>query len=226
MTEPRYSLITPTLVRDSLKRLCDSIDMQTFDEWEHIVVIDCPITSHKQEILDSISPNPRRKFLVNPSQHVKDFGNNARRYAFDNATGVYVLDIDDDDYYADDRVFETLTQVTGIWAVFPVLAYGKRCHPPKPGLGLTGSAMFMYRRDTGMKFPDNASYSADGQLVEALKAKYPYESLDDSRELVIYPKGNQGRDQDEIDAWARRPGKLKYKSDGLTVDWNDSYHRR
>jgi len=221
----RYSLITPTLIRDTLPRLCASIDIQTNTDWEHIVVIDCPLTPHKQEILNSIPANLRRKFIRCTTEHVRDFGNAARRQAFDIAQGDYILDIDDDDYYADDGVFKTLECVTKTWAVFPVLAYGNRCHPPKPALGLTGSAMFMYRRDTGLKFPDNASYSADGQLVEELKKLYEYESLDDARELVIYPQGNRGREQSEIDEWTRLRKRAKYAKDGLTLDWNDMYHR-
>lgn len=221
----RYTLITPTLIRDTLPRLCKSIDSQTNGDWEHIVVIDCPLTEHKKIILDQIPPNPKRQFITCTKEHAKDFGNAARRQAFDIAQGEYILDIDDDDFYADDKVFETLTRVTKTWAVFPVLAYGVRCHPKKPGLGLTGSAMFMYRRDTGMKFPDNLSYSADGELVEQLKAKYEYEQLDDCRELVIYPQGNRGREQAEIDEWTRRKNRVKYAKDGLTQDWHDLYHK-
>ena len=221
----RYTFITPTLVRDTLKRLCDSIDSQTNTDWEHIVVIDCILSEHQKEIIQSIAPNPRRQFVTCTTKHVKDYGNAARRQAFDLAQGDYILDIDDDDYYADDKVLDTLMKVTAVWAVFPVQAYGVRCHPKKPGIGLTGSAMFMYRRDTGLKFPDNASYSADGQLVEQLKSAYPYQSLDDERELVIYPKGNQGRTQEEIDEWTRVHKRAKYAKDGLTLDWNDMYHR-
>ncbi len=222
----RYTLITPTLVRDTLPRLCDSIDMQTNTDWEHIVVVDCLLDTHKRDVLRQISSNPRRRFLYATTTHGNDFGNSARRQAFDAALGDYILDIDDDDYYADADAFKTLERVTKTWAVFPVLAYGKRCHPPKPALGLTGSAMFMYRRDTGLKFPENADYSADGQLVEQLKRLYPdYQSLDDSRELVIYPQGNAGREQSEIDKWTLLRKRAKYAKDGLTLDWHDQYRR-
>lgn len=217
----RYSIITPTLVRPSLKRLCDSIDKQTNGDWQHIIMVDCEITPERQAILESINPDNRRVFATCSTSHPKDFGNTARREAFDLAEGDYILDIDDDDYYADADVFKTLEQVTKTWAVFPVLAYGKRCHRRPPAIYQTGSAMFMYRRDTGLKFPDNADYSADGQLVEALKAKYEYQSLDDCRELVIYEKANHGRTQAEIDAWRPVVRTIKYASDGLTIDWLD-----
>lgn len=224
----RYSILTPTLIRPTLKRLCDSIDIQTNGDYEHIVIIDCVVTPEKKAILDGIVPNPRRKFITcsEAGRHPKDFGNKARREGYDIAQGEYILQIDDDDYYADAGVFETLTCVVEKWAVFPVLARGIRCHPPKPALGQTGSAMFMYRRDTGMKFPDNLDYSADGQLVEQLKKNFPYQSLDDSRELVIYPQANEGREQHEIDEWVIRHTPIKYAKDGLTIDWNQTHHRR
>jgi glycosyltransferase involved in cell wall biosynthesis len=146
--------------------------------------------------------------------------------AFDNASGDYILQIDDDDYYADPEVFNTLRCVTKPWAVFPVLAFGKRCHRKPPAIGLTGSAMFMYRRDTGLKFPDNTDYSADGQLVEELKSKFEYQSLDDVRELAIYPQANHGREQHEIDEYIPSKKPYQYAADGLTVDWFDRNARR
>jgi len=222
----RYSILTPTLVRKSLKRLCDSIDQQTNQDYEHIVIIDCEITPERQKILSSLSPNSRRRIITCSTPHEKDFGNCARRQGYDVAQGEYILQIDDDDYYADPNVFETLKCVTEVWAVFPVLAFGKRCHRKSPGIGLTGSAMFMYRRDTGLKFPDNKDYSADGQLVEELKKRYKFQSLDDVRELVIYPRANHGRDQAEMDAFVPTQKKIKYAADGLTIDWNDRYARR
>lgn len=222
----RYSIITPTLVRPSLKRLCDSIDSQSCQDYEHLVVIDCAWSEEKQKILSSIPTNPRRRFIQFGVEHEKDFGNAARRHAFDLAEGEYILQIDDDDYYADSEVFETLKCVTKTWAVFPVLAFGKRCHRKPPAIGLTGSAMFMYRRDTGLKFPDNRDYSADGQLVEELKKLYEYQSLDDVRELAIYPQANHGREQHEIDAFVPSKTRIKYAADGLTIDWHDRYQRQ
>lgn len=219
----RYSIITPTLCRPTLKRLCDSIDSQSSDSWEHVIVTDCVITSKEQAILDSIKKDPRRKIVAcSRTKHPKDFGNFARREAFDLTSGEYICQIDDDDYYADSDVLRTLECVTGVWAIYPVLARGKREHRDPPGIGLTGSAMFIYRRDTGIKFPDNCDYSADGQVVEALKKLYPYQALPAVRPLVIYPMANHGMTQDEINQRiANQPQRIKYAKDGLTIDWND-----
>jgi glycosyltransferase involved in cell wall biosynthesis len=220
---PRYSILTPTLIRRSLKDLCDSINSQTCSSWEHIVIIDCEVTPQRQVILDSIKPHPQRRFVrCSRKNHPCDFGNFARREGFDLASGDYMCQIDDDDYYADADVLRTLECVTGVWAIYPVLARGKREHRDPPGIGLTGSAMFIYRRDTGIKFPDNCDYSADGQVVEALKKLYPYQALPKVRPLVIYPMANHGMTQDEIiQRLQNRPQRIHYAKDGLTIDWNN-----
>jgi glycosyltransferase involved in cell wall biosynthesis len=218
----RYSVITPTLCRPTLARLCESIDRQRNASWEHIIIVDCERTAEKQAVLDSLVKDDRRKILQCSTLHPVDFGNKARGEAFDVAQGEYICQIDDDDFYADDKVFDTLNQVTEAWAIYPVLARGKRCHENPPGLGRTGSAMFLYRRDTGIKFPDNDHYGADGEVVELLKKKYKYQSLDKERELVIYPWANHGMEQKDIDARLlkqRLRTKHVYAKDGLTVDW-------
>jgi glycosyltransferase involved in cell wall biosynthesis len=226
----RYSILTPTLCRPTLKRLCDSIDFQTNQSWEHIIVVDKSINAlslEERNLISDIQANEKcvsgqRKFKFCSKSHPMDFGNAARREAYDIAQGDYICQIDDDDYYADKDVLKTLEKVTKAWAIYPVLARNTRCHRNPPGIGLTGSAMFLYRRDTGIKFPDNDHYAADGEVVELLKKKYPYQSLDDERELVIYPWANHGMTQTEIDRrMSIRRGPIKYKADGLTIDWND-----
>lgn len=188
----RYSIITPTLVRSTLRRLCISIDAQTNGDWEHLVGIDTWISKDKQKILDSLGADPRRRVFQFTDKHDNDFGNHCRRAMFDKARGEYILYIDDDDFYADVNVFKTLETVTETWSIHPVLALGKICHAVPPRIHHTGSAMFMYRRDTGIKFPDNADYSADGQVVEELREKYQYQNLSSVRPLVIYEKANHG----------------------------------
>lgn len=225
----RYSILTPTLCRPTLKRLCDSIDMQSNDSWEHIIQVDKPVTlltAADSRLLEEISQplTGRRTMHFCDTPH-KNFGNTCRRIAFERATGDYMCQIDDDDYYADKDVLKTLECVTETWAIYPVLARQQRCHFNPPGVGKTGSAMFLYRRDTGIRFSDNNHYAADGEVVEELKKKYKYQSLDRERELVIYPWANHGMEQNEIDerVLRMRRGPPKYGKDGCTVDWFDSY---
>ncbi|PWT75560.1 MAG: hypothetical protein C5B59_08760 [Bacteroidetes bacterium] len=221
----RYSIITPTLCRPTLKRLCDSIDAQTNGDWEHIVVVDVPppkFNAERQENLDAVQKDARRKFHYIGKPHQNDCGNSARRFAFAQAVGEYIFYIDDDDYFSDDNVLQSLEKVTGDWAIFPVLSRGKRCFHDPPGIHKTGSCMFVSKRVCQPIFPENNDYSADGQVVEALKKNFRYQAFPDMRPLVIYEQANHGEFEIVPEAKRKsRGGLIRYASDGLTIDWND-----
>lgn len=214
----RLSIITPTLVRPTLKRLCESIDAQTNTDWEHIVMVDVPLVFDKikRDTVESLTKHPRRKFVRCGQKH-DDYGNTCRWNAFAKASGDYIIYLDDDDYLADERVFETLATVTAPWAIFPIMRCGERWFKDPPGLYKTGSGMFIYHRSLGLRYPCAAHceehveildelkklhvhntmkdhlYAADGMLVESLK-KYPYQALSTERPLMIYEKRGNGKE--------------------------------
>jgi glycosyltransferase involved in cell wall biosynthesis len=191
---PKYSIITPTLVRPTLCRLIASIDAQTDPSWEHIVMIDVPLVTlpEKRAIVESIPSDPRRKFFRCGKAH-RNYGNTCRWNAFDKASGDYIIYLDDDDYLADSEVFRTLQQVTADWAIFPIMRCGNLWFCEPPGMGRTGSGMFLYKRALGVRYPDVPDYSADGMLAEQL-LKYPYQALRDERPLMIYEKRGVGKE--------------------------------
>jgi glycosyltransferase involved in cell wall biosynthesis len=191
---PRYSVITPTLVRPTLRRLVDSIAAQTAENWEHIIMVDVPLVFDKAKAnaLESIPKDPRRKIFRCGKAH-RNYGNTCRWNAFDKASGDYIIYLDDDDYLADSRVFETLEKVTKTWAIFPILRVGIHWFIDPPGICKTGSGMFIYKRSTGLRYPDVPDYSADGMLVESLK-QYEYQALPDERPLMIYEKASKGKE--------------------------------
>jgi len=186
-------------------------------------MVDKPVTlltAEDSRLLEDIAQplRGRRKIYFCDKRH-KNFGNTCRRNAFEKATGDYILQIDDDDYQSDSEVLRTLECVVETWAIFPTLSRGKKTHCDPPSKGHTGSAMFMYRRDTGIRFPDNDHYAADGEVVEELKKKYAYQALN-IRPLVIYPWANHGMEQEEIDKRvAARRLPIKYAKDGCTIEW-------
>lgn len=214
---PRLSIITPTLCRPTLARLCESIESQTNDSWEHIVKIDVPIVfdTKARKLLDSLK-HPQRKFYRCGKKH-QDYGNTCRWNAFEEATGDYIIYLDDDDYLARPDVFADLATVTAPWAIFPIMRCGEHWFKDSPGLYKTGSGMFIYRRDTGVRYPclehceqhveileglkkahvhDSMAthlYAADGMLVEELKSKYPYESFPDWEPALIYEARGNGK---------------------------------
>lgn len=180
-------------------------------------MIDVPLIINpvKRGLVESITKDPRRKFIRCGTPH-KDFGNTCRWNAWEKASGDYVLYLDDDDYYADNRVLETLNEVTTPWAIFPCTRNGEYWLYDPPGMLKTGSNMFMHRREIG-RYPCEAHcgehqeivshlkkihphdsmhdhlYAADGMLVEYLRNRYPYQVVS-GRPLTIYERANRGKE--------------------------------
>jgi hypothetical protein len=175
----RYSLLTPTILRESLVRLCASIDAQTSNDWEHVVVVDTPLVN---DVLSRIS-HPRRVVLRCDHQH-GDWGHHCRHNVWPTLTGDYVWCLDDDNYVADENVLRDLEVVTGPWAIFPILRYGERFFNDPPGLRRTDTGSFIVRRELG-PWPDLPNYETDGIFVESLLANHPYQLLSDLRPLMV-----------------------------------------
>jgi hypothetical protein len=188
----RYTIITPTICRRSLQRLCQSIDIQTQSDWEHLVVVDLPsssLTRNQREVIASIPFNTNRLYSYCDRKH-NNYGHTCRHRIWEQVKGDYILYVDDDDYLADGEVLKTMDSVTEPWAVFPMLRHGKAFLHLPPAAGGTGTGMFIHRKVIG-RWPDLDSYEADGLFVEELKQKYRYQVLD-SRPLVIQPKSSCG----------------------------------
>jgi hypothetical protein len=188
----RYTIVTPTICRPSLLRLCKSIDAQTQSDWEHLIVVDLPresMTKDQRKVIASIPPTANRSYRHCDRKH-NNYGHTCRHQIWEDAKGEYILYVDDDDSLADEDVLRTLDSVTEPWAVFPMLRHGKKFLHMPPGRGGTGTGMFLHRKEIG-RWPDRESYDADGWFVEELKQKYPYQIVD-SRPLVIQPKTSCG----------------------------------
>jgi glycosyltransferase involved in cell wall biosynthesis len=165
-----------------------------------LIRIDVPrgqVTKDQQAILSSIPPNRNRAFSYCDRRH-NNYGHTCRHQIWEQAKGDYILYIDDDDYIADKEVLNTLDSVTEPWAIFPVLRYGEVFFNMPPGIYRTGTGMFIHRKEIG-RWPDSNSYDADGEFVEQLRAKYPYQILD-SRPMIILPKTSYG--VWDVDSWS------------------------
>jgi hypothetical protein len=190
----RYTLITPTICRESLLRLCRSIDTQTESDWEHLVVIDTPrdkLTRDQEKIVTStpLPPRGKRLFSYCERKH-RNYGHTCRHEVWKHAKGDYILYIDDDDYLAHEDALRVLDSVVEPWAVFPVLRHGRLFFHLPPGTAKTGTGMFIHKREIG-RWPDSDAYEADGLFVESLLQKYRYQVLR-CPPLVIQPKSSFG----------------------------------
>jgi glycosyltransferase involved in cell wall biosynthesis len=182
------TIVTPTILRETLARTCASIDRQGFADWEHLVMIDRPAESFSlQPLMDE-----RRKFIFCQAAH-NDYGNSCRRKAYELAQGEYIFCIDDDDFLmpgALELIAQAIHRKNPRWLVFPASVHGERWLKLPPRSGATVNCQIVHR--AGPMFPAVKDYAADGILIdELMRESEPY-VLDCPGELVVVEKSNYG----------------------------------
>jgi glycosyltransferase involved in cell wall biosynthesis len=187
---PVFSIITATLQRDSLLETCRSIDQQTGVEWEHIVLVDQE--EFKPELLDRIR-HSRRTIVKCPFPHGNG-GNSCRHNGWHLTTGEWVAYMDDDNYYADDRILADLWQAVRPlpeivkWALFPITRLGLRFYCDPPRSCHVDTMNFILRREIA-QWPNINVYGSDGVLVDRLmEEKVTYAAFPDFRPIAVLPK--------------------------------------
>lgn len=189
----RLSIITPSIARSSLVKLCETIDNQTDQDFEHIIMVDIPIkelTDEQKVRLSKFYGRPNRKLFFCEQRHFH-CGNTCRRNACKFAKGDYIFYIDDDDYFADNGVFDTLQAVDKDWAIFPMMLNGQRLYADPPQGCQISTGNFMHRRGF-VTWPDTTVYESDWAIVSEMMKKAPWQSFPNWRPLVIHPKHNVG----------------------------------
>lgn len=180
----KISIITPTVQRESLIRCCDSVDSQTFENWEHIVAIDSEIINAdlRRNIL-----HPRRK-MMHMGKCWRNGGNTPRNRAWEWAQGDFVFHLDDDNHLADpnalQRLADALEGIEERWAIFPIHRHGSRFYfdPPQPCYFDTGNAIA--RREIA-QWPDIDGYASDAVWLEELKKHGPYKAFPDLAPIMV-----------------------------------------
>jgi glycosyltransferase involved in cell wall biosynthesis len=188
---PFFSIITPTLQRESLVRCCDSVTNQTGTDWQHIVVIDCD--EMNEELIERIRHPQRRIFLIGASH---DYGNTPRHIGWLHTNGVWLIHLDDDNYLADDKILVDLAkELIGVeeqWAIFPIMRHGSRFFYDPPGCCYVDTANMITRREIG-RWPSRPEYTLDGIFCDELKAKYPYKAFPEFRPIVVMEASLEGK---------------------------------
>ena len=187
----KLSIITPTLQRDSLRRCCESVDRQSYSDWEHIVQVDSSILD-----CDLVFP------LAHPSRHFKlcgtchqDFGNTCRSMGWERSTGDYVLYLDDDNFLAHSEALSDIAialESCPEWAVFPILRHGNNFFTDDPRSCHTDTANMVVRRDLAC-WPSGPEYTMDGIFCDYLKARYPFAAFGNLKPIVIMETSNRGQ---------------------------------
>jgi glycosyltransferase involved in cell wall biosynthesis len=187
---PFFSVITPTLQRESLVRCCDSVTNQTSIDWQHIVMVDCD--EWNEELIARIRHPQREIFRLGAS---KNFGNTPRHIGWLHATGRYCWYLDDDNFAADDSVLSDVKEALNDfpdWAIFPIMRHSRRFFYDPPGCCYVDTMNMVIRREIA-RWPNRDEYTLDGIFCDQLKAEYPYKAFPDFRPIGIMEASLEGK---------------------------------
>lgn len=183
-----FTIITPTLQRPSLRATCESVDNQTFQDFEHIVVVDGPATQ-LELLVDIMAPN--RSVYISGESY-RDGGNTPRNLAWQWAKGDWVIYLDDDNVFADDEILadiaDALNDRKEKWAVFPITRLGGKFFSDPPRNCHTDTLNMIFRREVA-EWPITDAYGTDGIMIDRLiGAGVPYVAFPNFRPIGIIPK--------------------------------------
>ena len=190
----RYSIITPSLARPSLVKLCVSLDNQTNKDWEHIVSLDyepSTLGPVRQATIAAIT-HPQRRVLVLPG-YSGHGGNHHRHALHTEAQGDYIMYWDDDNYVIDDWVLDELKVVTKPWAIYPLLFQSKDYYMQFPlRVGGCDGNQIMVSRKLLPPYLNLPGYDTDGVYIKQLEALCPDFDIVRERPLIVYPRASCG----------------------------------
>lgn len=94
------SIITPTIKRDPniIKRCIESVNGQSYTNWEHIIISDCPEEQHVLDIIDQLPNKDKRRYLSNNSGYYGTWGAIPRNMGINSVSpqSRYIIFLDDD----------------------------------------------------------------------------------------------------------------------------------
>lgn len=189
MSAPFFSIITPSLNRDSLVKCCASIDAQTFTGgFEHIVAFD-GFPGNR-----AYAHGKNRKLFS--FRQTRQWGNYQRHSAWKYATGKMVLHIDDDNILAHPDALKDIAERIELagnpaWAIFPIMRHGRWFFNDPPGMCMTDTMNLVIRREFA-QWPNIAAREADGVLTDKLKADHPYAAFPDCPPIGVMEHSSNG----------------------------------
>ena len=186
---PFFTVITPTLQRESLLKTCQSLDGQHFRDFQHIIQADSEALN--EALVEQIS-RPGREVYCCGQRH-NNGGNTCRRLALEKAVGSYVFFVDDDNYVADDSVLGDIAEAlkeagNPPWGLFPIWRLGGLFYADPPRSCHVDTMNVVLRKDIAY-WPNTDAYGTDGILVDDLmERRIPYAAFPSFRPIAIIPK--------------------------------------
>lgn len=189
---PFFSIITPTVQRESLIRCFKSVLSQTFDSWEMIIQVDSDTID--EQLFSRISPT-RKIWVEECGLRHNNYGNSCRHKAWERATGEWIWYLDDDNYLSDTRILEDMASaLEGIeepFAIFPILRHGRLFFYDPPGCCYVDTMQMVVKREIG-RWPNIVAREADGNFCDELKAAHPYKSFPGFRCVGVMEYSSNG----------------------------------
>jgi len=192
----KFTIITPYLPnRPTITRAVSCVDSQTYTNWEHIIQIDSP----DKVLTHAITEDARRKVFRCDKWHEGFTGNWCRANAFDEATGGWILYLDDDDILYPNALQEVAAAIerdpAKDWGYFGILRLGEPFfnHPPAVN-HITGGQIFHKKYINGepIQWAREILYSGDWELIDRCLVKYPALLVDEVLgELPEYHSGQE-----------------------------------
>lgn len=191
--KPFFSVITPTILRLSLENCIASVNEQTFDAREQIVMVD----GDTEEAGIKVQLSDHFQWRFTGRRH-KDFGNAARHKAWEFANGVYCYFLDDDNQLADSDALQRVSTALASAdfpqvAFFPILLEGKEFFPPDPPcIAEVDTANLVVRTEFG-RWPIGPDYDMDGKFIESLAREHKCAYFPDVEPIAIVERANHGQ---------------------------------
>lgn len=204
-----FTIITPTLLRESVKETINSIKSQDYYDVQHIIITDGrPDSAKKESVLVWIYENlPATGLVLEFPNGFKDFGNTPRHVAWYFARGEYIMYLDDDDEHLKDslKILSNAIEEAGRpdWGVFPAYRLGSRFMDNPPGLCHTVSCQWFHKKhikEQRVQWPEGqvGNYLSDGEFLESVKKLQPeYAFFDKLPDLCRVNKIGEGIYKDE-----------------------------
>ena len=182
-----FSIITPTIGRDTLLKTCETIDNQTCHDWEHLVIFDGP--EQDVEVFKKIE-HPQRRIIFS-GHNFGDYGHSLRFFSYDLAKYDRMMYIDDDDYYHPEclgtvqRVMDSEVE----FIFFPALRYGQFFMELPPRQNFTVFCQYVHRKrdrlGNPIRFPPGG-HGQDSWWIGEMVKKYPYQVIETQGCPLVY----------------------------------------
>lgn len=184
----RYSIITPSIQRESLVQCVESVNAQTCTDWEHHIWLD--VIDIDVKLINSLA-HPQRAFYTCEFPH-RNYGHTCRRNAREHVSGDYCHFLDDDNALAHPGVLEQMKAVTADWALFPIIREGQRFFSDPPSYGHVDTGSVLVKREFA-QWTESTRYEADWDFISKLMAEHPnYQAFPDVEPIMVMSRISRG----------------------------------